>query len=92
MGLATDHFIIYYNGHKVEVNCALVDLKAGNGRFRLLVDDEQTDQVECFMGTIMLHAKGTTDHPAIIVTVKQYIWATAYLLEGNRKIKMKRLS
>jgi len=90
MGLFSNYFIFEYNNHKVEVESFVSDLSKLASKFRLIVDDEPIDEVECSIGRLTLHAKPTGNRKAIIVLVKNYLWTTAYLIDGEQKMKMQR--
>jgi hypothetical protein len=91
MGLFSNYFILEYKNHKVEVESFVSDLSKLASKFRLIVDDEPIDEVECSIGRLTLHAKPTGRRKAIIIVlIKNYFWATAYVLDGEQKLKMKR--
>jgi hypothetical protein len=90
MGLFSNYFILEYNNHKVEVESFVSDLSKLVSKFRLFVDDEPIDEVECSIGKLTLHAKSTGSRKTIIVLVKNYLWVTAYVLDGEQKLNMKK--
>jgi hypothetical protein len=94
MGFFSDRFIETYKGHKIEIEGHYEDLSKGKLKFRLIIDNELADEVYLQFGSATLRAKEIKDsnksRPPIVVLVKQYFWASAMILDGKDKIKMRR--